>query len=356
MVERQEGEPITIVCLTFNRPWTHEYQRRLWSRHPVHLVIVDGTRSRSAGQESATEGGFRYTYVSSPGRSYLERLGKGASLVDTAFVALLDDEDAYSFTGLQSAARFLTENPDYTCVSGLPAQLTFDRGRVGLSGWRGQMDWTRGLDLSQDEPIERIETMLHGNRSANVYYSLARSAALKRFVTNPAHLYGFENWAGGAEFLWTFALLSEGKYRIENYPLLVRAGGYAGGSREGMTLRQELLHSELEALVGLVGASNADRLSRALAEHHRDYGPSSRSAGYAPASRKSRAKDASAGCQSAVDNYLQELAHDLPGKSHYAADLQRIARLVRQVRFRPSIMGRRFQRRGARAIARICSS
>lgn len=307
---------ISIVCMTINRPWITTWQKALWAQSAVHLIIADGTASRAAGRQSAKFGELRYTEIALPGSTYLDRLRAASAVVDTEFVALIDDEEAYSALGLRWAAQFLEQNPDYSCVSGAPASLEVRDGRLRLQGWRGRLlDWTSDLDLCHEAPIERIEAMLRENRSANVFYSLTRSQVLQKVATYESHI-DFEGWHSGFEYLWTTALLAAGKYRMAHHPFLVRAGG----SHARTALREVPLDEEVDALIDWIGISSRDRFISTLDRHREHWGSSSERVRSLPPSRREQFRYPMADYELAINDYLAAFESG----TEYHDDLRRI--------------------------------
>lgn len=301
--------------MTINRPWITTWQKALWAQSAVHLIIADGTASRVAGRQSAKFGELRYTEIAMPGSTYLERLRAASAAVDTEFVALIDDEEAYSDLGLQRAAQFLERNPDYSCVSGAPANLKVRNEMIYLDGWRGRTtDWTGDLDLSHEAPIERIEEMLRQNRSANVFYSLARSHVLQKVATYESHT-DFEGWYAGNEYLWTTALLSAGKYMMAHHPFLVRAGG----SHSSMALREEPLNEEIDALIDWTGIASRERFVIAYSRHRAAANERTR---LMPPSRREQFRFPVSDFESAINDYLAAFVSE----TEYHDDMQRIVR------------------------------
>lgn len=118
---------VTIIIPTHNRA---KYLRRClafyepYSAH-VKIVVVDTSSDKASAQVCDSYPDIRYEALPS-NISFSAKLARAADFVDTPYVVICSDDDFIFVEALQEAAKFLTHNPDHSCVHGKYLRHWFD--------------------------------------------------------------------------------------------------------------------------------------------------------------------------------------------------------------------------------------
>ena len=124
MVSSVEALPfpnLTIVILSI-RPSVGLINRiSYWEKLVAAVIVADGSHDEVGLEQSASH--RKTTYLSLPGATYKERLGRAAELVSTEYVALVPDDELFLPEGIQATLQFLSEHPDYIGCSGQAVAL-----------------------------------------------------------------------------------------------------------------------------------------------------------------------------------------------------------------------------------------
>lgn len=77
----------------------------------------------------------------------MERLDAALERCTTGYVALIDDEEAYFFSGIARAIELLDSRPEYSCAGGTVADARLSGSDFIIRPWAGRLiDWSkRGL-------------------------------------------------------------------------------------------------------------------------------------------------------------------------------------------------------------------
>lgn len=251
MASGLKSRAVTVVCLTYGRPWSVDWQKALWAPYPVDLIIADGSQGIAHELTSGTAKACRWSVFSMPNASYSERLRRATEAIRTRHAILVDDEEAYFYSGLLRASTELDEIPSASCAGGSAGYLRSVDGRIRLRPFSGRIaDWSIPFELREPYPTARIEKVLSTYRSGNLYYSVVRSEFLKDFASAGA-LPEIEGTLVGSEFLWAAALAASGTYSMGDYPFWLRMGGSQPSAK---LLRDRLVDSEIDAIASRIEA------------------------------------------------------------------------------------------------------
>ena len=249
MTSSEQHHAVSVLCLTRGRQWTVEWQKSLWAPYPVDLIVADGTPGIAHEVVSGQAQACRWTVLSMPGASYLERLRRATEVIQTRHAILIDDEEAYLYSGLVRASNELDQTPSASCAGGSAGYVRTVNGRIRIRPFSGRIaDWSIPFELRDPDPEVRIEKVFSTYRTGNLYYSVVRSEFLKDFAT-VGPLAGLEETLLGAEFLWSAALAASGTYSMGDYPFWLRMGG---SQPSATLLRNSLADSEVDAIANRV--------------------------------------------------------------------------------------------------------
>lgn len=259
----EDSRSITVICVTYGRRWSTEWQKALWAPYPLDLVFADGSDDLPAGSSSGQAERCRWTKLDMPGSTYFERLQAASLAIRTRHSILIDDEEAYLYSGLLAASQELDRNPQASCAGGSAAYVRRVQRELLVRPFSGRIaDWSAPFALEDDDPATRIEQVLSTYRTGNLYYSLVRTHFLKDFCLR-APVQEIEETLIGLEYLWSASLSAAGSYSMGRYPFWLRTGGSQAGSR---TLREILSDSEIDAIAthvaGLLGSGSGPALPR----------------------------------------------------------------------------------------------
>lgn len=240
---------VTVVCPTYQRSWTSDWQKAVWAPYPVDLIIADGSAGITAGTSSGQTGNCRWTQLNMPGTSYFERVSTAASAVETRHAIIIDDEEAYFYRGLEAASRELDANSQAACAGGTAAHMRTVGGQIRMRPFSGRIaDWSVTFSLEEAHPAARIEKAFSTYRTGNLFYSLVRTNFMQDFFGR-GHLQAIETTLIGYEFLWTGAIAASGTYSMGNYPFWLRMGGSQSETSE---LREILTESDIEDIAARI--------------------------------------------------------------------------------------------------------
>ena len=256
----KDSRSLTVICVTYGRPWSTQWQKALWAPYPLDLVLADGSDDLPAGSSSGQAGRCRWTKLDMPGSTYFERFQAAGLAVRTRHAILIDDEEAYFYSGLLAASQELDRNPQASCAGGSAAHVRRVQRKLLARPFSGRIaDWSVPFALEDDDPAVRIEQVLSTYRTGNLYYSVIRANFLKDFCLH-APVQEVEETLIGLEFLWVASLAASGSYSMGRYPFWLRMGGSQASSR---TLRETLSDSEIDAIATYV-AGHVDSPSAGL--------------------------------------------------------------------------------------------
>ena len=240
---------VSVVCLTYARRWTIEWQKALWSPYPIDLIIADGSPDIAKGYSSGTSEACRWQVFDMPGATYAERLRKAADAIATRHAIIIDDEEAYLYSGLARASQRLDDDPASSCAGGSAAYMRSVDGRTKVRRFAGRIaDWSTPFELEEPAPELRIERMLSTYRTGNIFYSVVRAGFLKDFAA-AGPLPEIDGTLIGFEYLWTAALAAVGTYSMGAYPFWFRMGGSQPGATR---LRVRLTDHEIYAIANRI--------------------------------------------------------------------------------------------------------
>lgn len=214
-----ESSPlVTAVVLSLNGQNYLRSQLAYYAHKPIHLILADGSNLDWGNGSNGKVGDMTWEYfrISGDG-TYFVRLNEACQRIKTSYVILLDDEDCTLWTGVTNAIDFLELHRDYAAAGGDVAFATKYSRRLGLvTSSRYQP-----IDIAQDEPYERLNTLLANRKSAHIVYQVLRTDVLVAYARSLVELpptipLGF----AGRSFSWFLAL--SGKWRSTNNPYSIR--------------------------------------------------------------------------------------------------------------------------------------
>lgn len=235
---------VSLVCLSIGRSWTLDWQKSYWRGFPVHLIYADGTPVGGQADGAGFEGSFSWEALALPRRSYLERLDAALARCDTEFVALIDDEEVYFFSGINRAIELLDAEQRYSCAGGTVSDARLSAAQFLVRPWAGRLtDWSEPFQLEADDPCVRVARIISMMRTANLYYTVVRTHVLRHIVEGMQKL-DLSKTLPGYEIALTAGLAISGTYCMGNYLFWCRMGSSAPHS----TLRETLNREEVESI------------------------------------------------------------------------------------------------------------
>jgi len=209
---------VTAVVLSLNGQNYLRSQLAYYAHRPIHLILADGSDTDWGNGSNGKVGEMTWEYFRISGdETYFVRLNEACLRIETSYVILLDDEDCTLWTGITTAIDFLELHRDYASAGGDVAFATNHSRRLGLvTSSRYQP-----IDIAQDQPYERLNTLLANRKSAHIVYQVLRTEVLGAYARSMADLpptipLGF----AGRSFSWFLAL--SGKWKSTNNPYSIR--------------------------------------------------------------------------------------------------------------------------------------
>jgi len=209
---------VTAVVLSLNGQNYLRSQLAYYAHRPIHLILADGSDTDWGNGSNGKVGEMTWEYFRISGdETYFVRLNEACRRIETSYVILLDDEDCTLWTGITTAIDFLELHHDYASAGGDVAFATNHSRRLGLvTSSRYQP-----IDIAQDQPYERLNTLLANRKSAHIVYQVLRTEVLGAYARSMADLpptipLGF----AGRSFSWFLAL--SGKWKSTNNPYSIR--------------------------------------------------------------------------------------------------------------------------------------
>lgn len=210
----------TALILSYNRQNALRRQLLYFADKPVHLIFADGSDEDWENGESGSIGAMTWEYFRISGfNSYIARLKKATSLIQTEFVYYIDDEDCILWSGVLKAIDFLQDQPDHAVAGGRYDKLTFNR-RLRI---HPLAPFSSKFELLQDDGLKRFELLCKENRTANLYYQVMRRTSLQAFSDALDSNNSFEGkMSGFVEIATSGYLAISGKWQYGEYPFLLR--------------------------------------------------------------------------------------------------------------------------------------
>lgn len=209
---------ITAVVLSLNGQNYLRSQLAYYAHKPIHLILADGSDIDWGSGSIGKVGDMTWEYFRFSGDgTYFIRLNEACLRIKTPYVILLDDEDCTLWTGITRAIDFLEVNPDYNSAGGDVAIATNYSKRLGLvTSSRYQP-----IEIAQNDPYERLNTLLANRRSAHIFYQVLRTEVVFAYARSMVDLpstipLGFAL----RSFSWFLAL--SGKWKSTNNPYSIR--------------------------------------------------------------------------------------------------------------------------------------
>ncbi len=163
---------ITIVIPTYERKELLKRSLFFWSRYPVRVLVLDGSRVPSL-RASDLEDFANVEYHHLP-MSLEKRFLFASEKIDTPYAALLSDDEFFLYSALESATQTLDVEPKVAAIVG--ATLGFTRHEHRLL-WKYEYSTVRNLKMVGASPLERLRQRIN-TKGNSIYYSLARSEIL----------------------------------------------------------------------------------------------------------------------------------------------------------------------------------
>lgn len=246
------------------------------------MILADGSDTDWGNGSNGIVGDMTWEYfrISGDG-TYFVRLNEACRRIKTSYVILLDDEDCTLWTGITKAIDFLELHRDYASAGGDVAVATNYSRRLGLvTSSRYQP-----IDIAQDEPYERLNTLLANRKSAHIVYQVLRTDVLVAYARSMVELrptipLGF----AGRSFSWFLALA--GKWKSTNIPYSIRRQSpRASATRESpnqsfnyelaIELSVRILQAQTNLLLGsykFEGESQIKSLATMMLNHYSEVG------------------------------------------------------------------------------------
>jgi glycosyltransferase domain-containing protein len=205
-------------------------QLLFYADKPIHIIFADGSDEDWGQGVSGSIGEMTWEYFRISGsNSLITRLGASVERVKTQFMFFLDDEEIILWTGVEKAISFLQNNPEHSCAGGkvgyahaVGRRKYFASKKLSVSDW-GR--FSRNFSLTHNDVSKRLIPLISSNRTGNIFYQLHRTEIIKKFSSQLAVLPIEGKYIGTTELLFTYFIITQGKWQMENYPYWFRYGG-----------------------------------------------------------------------------------------------------------------------------------
>ena len=184
---------LTVVVISFNRPYYIQRQIQYWSKTNVNLLIVDGSKQQAEFDLDASISS-RIRYVHSPG-SYRERSLLAAGLIETEFVAQLPDDEFYIPSALTEFIEALQDDSSIDSIQGRTVRFFEKNGSMLAARQYAEFKDDLGYNLRGIDGVKNFWSENYVNNYP--IYSVMRISVYAKMVrstySNPCeNAYGYE--------------------------------------------------------------------------------------------------------------------------------------------------------------------
>ena len=145
---------LTIVVPTYERQKFISRQIEFWSKSPVNLVILDGSKDPYKNIKKILNKKIIYHHSPTP---IEQRLYNSLDLINTDYVAMISDDEFFIHSALETCIQFLDKNSDFSTCKGQSIGFYFENNRVlGRSVYPG----LKGYTIKNNKSNHRIRKHL----------------------------------------------------------------------------------------------------------------------------------------------------------------------------------------------------
>lgn len=168
---------LTLVVPTYNRQHYALRQMHFWSDSPVTLYVLDGT-STPINTEGLKGLGDNVHYYHIP--KYLhDRIRKSLELIDTAYTAMLCDDEFFIPSSLEKCMEYLKNNKDIVaCIGRCIGFYTTKSGIMATSMYNEMKGYRCFEGTTRERMIEHMNPYV-----CSTIYAVQRSEVWKKSMT-----------------------------------------------------------------------------------------------------------------------------------------------------------------------------
>lgn len=167
---------LTLVMCTYNRPLFATRAMRFWSNTNVNLIVMDGS-TKSLDNNDVASLPNRIKYIHDPS-NWTDRMLHGASLVQTDFAALINDDEFYLPNSLLGCIDALNKNQDLVSTIGHVAAFKILEGDIYF---RRKYEEFSDSHVSSNSPIQRVICHMNPYKMTSLF-AVTRTAVFIRSV------------------------------------------------------------------------------------------------------------------------------------------------------------------------------
>jgi glycosyltransferase domain-containing protein len=198
---------LTIFIPTYNRPLFLQRSMQFWGNIDVNILVIDGsTQSFSDLYKTIIPSNIKY--IHSP-TTLSHRIKMAVCEVATEYVVMLSDDEFFIPSALESALKFLEDNPEYIACGG--QCISFKNFNKNELKYRLSYPELNKLDLNKDIASQRVISHFENYTCAHVA-SVMRAPIWKQAMY-PWTVFDYNAYATG-ELAFEFIASYLGKSKI----------------------------------------------------------------------------------------------------------------------------------------------
>lgn len=171
MTDYKNLRKLTLVMLSFERQLFVIRSMKYWSNKNVKLVVLDGSKRAIKSSFLKSLNLNRNIYYEHYKSSYVKRLKRATSLVNTKYVALIGDDEFYIPSTVEKCINELDKNNELvSCIGRAVGFWPMDGAVYGRSKYPELLDYK----ILHNEPKERIKFHMR-NYVPSLVYGVTRS-------------------------------------------------------------------------------------------------------------------------------------------------------------------------------------
>jgi len=154
---------LTIIVPTYNRQKFIFRQIEFWSKLPVNLLILDGSKEPCKNIKGKLS--KKIIYYHAP-ISIEQRLKNSLDFISTDYVAMISDDEFFLHSTLKTCVQFLDINPDFSTCKGQSIGFHWDNNKVlGRLVYQG----LKGYIVKNNKSNDRIKEHLFNYQMATLW-------------------------------------------------------------------------------------------------------------------------------------------------------------------------------------------
>tara|TARA_B100001057_G_scaffold500752_1_gene617580 strand:+ start:206 stop:1270 length:1065 start_codon:yes stop_codon:yes gene_type:complete len=199
-------ERLTIVIPSYNRQRFISRQVEFWSKSPVRLVILDGSKDPIRYLKKINSKKIIYHHSQN---SLEQRLKKSLNFINTDYVAMISDDEFFCKSSLKSCINFLDTHKDYSTCKGMAIGFNWDGNQVLAFKIYPKLE---GYDNNNKSSFERMNFHMKNYEMASLW-SIQRSEVYSSCI-NSVSKYSKYSSAAVAEIQFSLISSFMGKIKV----------------------------------------------------------------------------------------------------------------------------------------------